>query len=164
MVIHDSAAEFGAEVRRIRRLQALSQPALARLAGVDKETITRVEAGMDVRVTTVGKLRRALPELGTAALPFPGGSEQPMDETTMMATKIGHLLLGLTSQERLFRIKNFVLQQLQDEHSETRSPAFLEEQRDRQDRAESNLIARQRPAKRANGSGKRKRSDGGAHS
>lgn len=159
MVIHDSAAEFGAEVRRIRRLQALSQPALAALAGVDKETITRVEAGMDVRVTTVGKLRRVLPELGNAAL-TPGGAET-MDETTTMATKIGHLLLGFTSQERLFRIKAFILSQLQEEHSETRSPAFLEEQRHRQDVAESNLIAR-RPAKRNGRKGKR--ANGGGHS
>lgn len=160
MVIHDSAAEFGAEIRRIRRLQGLSQPALAALAGVDKETITRAEAGSDIRVTTVSKLRRVLPELGNAAL-TPGGTET-MDETTTMATKIGHLLLGFTSQERLFRIKAFILSQLQEEHGETRSPAFLEEQRHRQDVAESNLIAR-RPVKLRNGR-KSKRANGGGHS
>lgn len=158
MVIHDSATDFGAEVRRIRRLQGLSQPALAILAGVDKETITRAEAGMDVRVTTVRKLRRALPDLGNAALTS-GGAES-MDETTTMATKIGHLLLGFTSQERLFRIKAFILSQLQEEHGETRSPAFLEEQRDRQAIAESNLIARRRVKR----NGKGKRTNGGGHS
>lgn len=151
------ATAFGDAVRGARTGQGLTQDALATLAGVNKETVMRIERGLDARVTTIGKLRKVLPELAA----HQGAMDTTMDETTAMATKIGHILLGFTSQERLFQIKHYVLQQLQDEHMETRSPAYLAEQRVKQERAESNLIARHPHAKRHGR--KNKRANGGAH-
>jgi len=46
----------GAQIRKARQEASLTQDALARLAGVSRPTVARVEAGMDVSASSIEKM------------------------------------------------------------------------------------------------------------
>ncbi len=56
-----SSKRMGAKVRRLRKLAGMSRGAVARRAGIDPETVRRVETGKgSPRVVTVAAVARAL--------------------------------------------------------------------------------------------------------
>lgn len=106
----------------------------------------RIERGHDTHVTTIGKLRKVLPGLPGAAQD--GGTGTMGIELNDMAARIGHLVQGFTSQERLHKVRAFVLAQLQEEHNEILSPAVAASLDAKQRDAERGLVARRSSTKR----------------
>ena len=113
-------------VRAARHESGWSQETLASRASVNKETIMRIEQGEDTRRSTIAKIRKVLPGVDR---------QPPRDLLTLtekanmevsalaerMATRIGNLTRGIGSVERLHAVRNFVLQQLQDEQMDEES-------------------------------------------
>lgn len=152
---------FGHRVRELRTLKGLSQEALAIAANINKETVYRIERGKDTRATTIGKIRQVLPGLdnndGLARVGVPDEGVAIL-ELDHMASRIGHLIQGFHTEERLHRVRQFVIQQLAEEQAETTSPRLRDDMRLRQEHAERALVADnsgKRGRKRTNGSGKR---------
>lgn len=150
-----SAQRFGDALRDTRKLAGLSQGGLAALAGMNKETVMRIERGLDARVTTIGKLRQVLPGLAGAARNE--AADTPMAlELNDLAARIGHLVQGFISQERLHKVRAYVLQQLSEEQHELLSASALHLNLVQQ-RAEQRLVERgarnrkKSPRRRANG-------------
>lgn len=72
-------AELGGRLRRLRLQQNIRQADLARRAGVSTRTVSNLESGADVQLSTVIRLLRALGRLDglEAFIPPPGIS--PME-------------------------------------------------------------------------------------
>lgn len=156
-----AAAVFGEHVRRARERLNYTQEGLAAIAGMNKETVMRIEQGFDAKVRTIGKLRKVLPGLPDATRNE--GTEQPMGtELSDMATRIGHLVHGFISQDRLHRVRAFVLQQLQEEQSELLMPSTLQQMNQSQEQAERRIVERgQKSRKMAKATRRRVKTDGG---
>jgi transcriptional regulator with XRE-family HTH domain len=76
-------AELGRRLRRYRLQQNVSQRTLAKRAGVSLRTVSNVEAGADLQVSTLVRLLRALGRLEAidAFLPPPRVSPMELLET-----------------------------------------------------------------------------------
>jgi len=75
-----SASQFGVALRRNRRLQNLTQGALAERAGVRQGTVSQVETGLEtVKLTTVMDLLRAL-DLEVVIQPRSKGSHSDIED------------------------------------------------------------------------------------
>lgn len=152
---------FGTYVRKARERLSFTQEGLAAIAGVNKETVMRIEQGHDARVGTISKLRKVLPGLPDATRKEDLAA---MTELSDMATRIGHLVHGFISQDRLHRVRAYVLQQLQEEQSELLTPSTLHSMAAAQEQAERRIVERgQKSRKPAKAKLRRKTNGDGQH-
>lgn len=72
-------AELGSRLAHLRLEQELQQSQLAAEAGIGIATLQRLEAGQDVRLTTVVRVLRALGRLGALDLLVPESGPSPLE-------------------------------------------------------------------------------------
>jgi transcriptional regulator with XRE-family HTH domain len=111
----------GAEVREARRELGLTIEELGKRAGLNKETVRLVEAGGNARLSTLDKLRVALPRLSRLDVKEGGGVHD------VHVQRIQHMVAAIQSPERLAEIREFVFKRLADEVKETRHAEILED-------------------------------------
>lgn len=154
-------------VRAARKDMGWSQEVLADHAGLNKETVMRIERGEDARLATVDKIKQVLPGVDGAPRPAPQADSIAMEVSALadrMAGRIGFLVRGIASLDRLQAVRTFVLQQLQDERLDEESDirahgTAARAMNDTQENAERGLVASSHKRRGRKGNGK---SDGGA--
>jgi transcriptional regulator with XRE-family HTH domain len=71
--------EIGRRLKRTRLSQNVTQQALARRAGVSPRTVSAVEGGEDIRLSTLIRLLRALGRLGGIEALLPAPQVSPLE-------------------------------------------------------------------------------------
>lgn len=126
-VFYDLGYNFATAMKVARTQRGWTQVQLAETAGVNAETIVRIENGLNTRVSTMEKIRKALPEIGgTNGQPYAhqaekereaAEAEQQKADVEALRDQVIYLVRAVVEHKHLQRIRHCVLQQLS--HAET---------------------------------------------
>jgi len=124
MITAISPEALAAAVRAERKAAGMSQVTLADKAGVNPETITRIELGKTTTNTTIGKLVAVMPGLEARLAVDPdsanqeGAGDRTVSDLADLAMRVGLLAQALTTRDRLHKARGFLIALLEEEQQE----------------------------------------------
>lgn len=116
--------DFPAMLKAARKARGWTQVQLAQEADVNAETINRIERGMNTRISTMAKIRKALPDLAGSNGEVQTGphvetqlrvlaeQDKQKAELESLRDQVIHLIRAVSDAEQLERVRHFTLHQL----------------------------------------------------